>query len=310
MSILRINQKRGAKGPRPSLGLLALSEFWGSWYTKTMIINQTLCVLLAVMGSNRNAQAGSVTPHEAPVLAMVGFPSPTLDANHLNWMFDRAMMGIKQVATPPNSKHQTNVSVVKHEDIVGLPKEYPIEVPIPASTRIYRHAFMGFASHPELTDRYDPQIIKYAAIYHLDPRLIKAVIAAESAFHENARSPKGARGLMQIVPRTASYFGVSSSRLYFGDDNISAGSAYLASLFGNILKKLGLSGASLENVPSWVIERVIAAYHAGPRFLRNRKLYRSTREYVKKVMTFYHSPVSQIRNAQQTSPLTELLTQL
>jgi hypothetical protein len=275
-----------------------------------MIIHRYLGVLLVVVGATLDAGAGTIPNREAPVLAMVGFTNPVLDVNQLNWMFDRALTQVERVVAAPKEKAQPKVWPIKQKNIIGLPKESYLNIPIPMALKVYNHAFQDFTSHPKLTDRYDREILKYAALYHLDPRLIKAVIAAESGFHERARSPKGARGLMQVVPRTASYFGVSSSQLFFGADNILAGSAYLASLFGHILKQLGLQGASLEDIPSWVIERVIAAYNAGPRFLHNRKLYRSTRNYIKKVMIFYRSPVSEIRNAPQLSSLAQLLAKL
>ena len=60
--------------------------------------------------------------------------------------------------------------------------------------------------------RLAPAIQQVAIAYQLEPALLHAVISAESAYNPQARSPKGARGLMQLMPDTARRFGVSRSR--------------------------------------------------------------------------------------------------
>ena len=254
-----------------------------------------LSFVIALSPQIAHSQKGNAVG-KAPILAMAGFTPPDIDVNRLNWMFDREITKIQGPVPAPKPQVSPKKVLDKPINFIGLPREHFLKIPPPPVFTRYGRLFSQFTSHPQKTDQYDPIIIKYASIYHLDPRLIKSVIAAESGFNENAVSARGARGLMQVVPRTASHFGISSYRLFFGDDNIAAGSAYLANLFANILKKLGLTGAKARHLPNWVVARVIAAYHAGPRFLRSRWLYRSTREYVRKVMLFYHSPVSQIRN--------------
>jgi hypothetical protein len=62
------------------------------------------------------------------------------------------------------------------------------------------------------------------------PRLVKAVIAAESAFNPNAVSPKGAGGLMQIMPATAKDLGLTKEQRFDPDKNVEAGSRYLKQL--------------------------------------------------------------------------------
>jgi len=63
-----------------------------------------------------------------------------------------------------------------------------------------------------------------------EPRLVKAVIAAESAFNPNAVSPKGAGGLMQIMPATAKDLGLTKEQRFDPDKNVEAGSRYLKQL--------------------------------------------------------------------------------
>jgi len=63
-----------------------------------------------------------------------------------------------------------------------------------------------------------------------EPRLVKAVIAAESAFNPNAVSPKGAGGLMQIMPATAKDLGLTKEQRFDPKKNVEAGSRYLKQL--------------------------------------------------------------------------------
>ena len=70
---------------------------------------------------------------------------------------------------------------------------------------------------------------------------------------------------------------------------------YLAYLFARAWKRYHLRGVAFSKVPAWLLQRIVAAYNAGPRFLTRRHLYRQTREYVRNVLLFYRSPVTELR---------------
>lgn len=109
--------------------------------------------------------------------------------------------------------------------------------------------------------------------YAVDPQLVMAVIAVESAFNPNAVSPKKAQGLMQLMPGTAERFGVR--RVFDPAENIRGGLAYLRWLL-----------AYFEGD----VKLVLAAYNAGERAVeryRGIPPYAETRAYVKKISLLY-----------------------
>ncbi|MDX6770955.1 MAG: lytic transglycosylase domain-containing protein [Elusimicrobiota bacterium] len=152
------------------------------------------------------------------------------------------------------------------------------------------------------TSGYDALIRRYARRCGLDARLVKAVIAGESEFSRRATSRAGARGLMQVMPATAREVGVAPERLYSAEANIRAGTAYLARLFARAWRRYHLKGVDYRLAPAWVVQRVLAAYNAGPRFLARRRLYRQTRDYVAKVLSFYRSTLTELPEAVEARP--------
>ena len=107
----------------------------------------------------------------------------------------------------------------------------------------------------------------------LDPELVLAVVAVESGFRPQAVSPKGAQGLMQLMPATAASLGVEDA--FDPAQNLDGGARHLGEL-------LTLYGGD--------VVRALAAYNAGAGAVeRHRGVppYRETRAYVKKVLERY-----------------------
>ena len=77
---------------------------------------------------------------------------------------------------------------------------------------------------------YYPIINKYASATNLEPGLVKSIVSVESKGNPNAVSPKGAVGLMQLMPDTAKMYGVAGKDLFDPDKNIQAGMMHLAKM--------------------------------------------------------------------------------
>lgn len=119
-------------------------------------------------------------------------------------------------------------------------------------------------------ENLDPIITEAASRYGVRPDLVRAIIQVESGFNPVAVSRVGARGLMQLMPRTAAHLGASD--LFDPQQNIFAGVKYLSMLLDRFDGNVALA---------------VASYNAGPnavgRFRGRIPPFRETRGYVKKV---------------------------
>jgi soluble lytic murein transglycosylase-like protein len=124
--------------------------------------------------------------------------------------------------------------------------------------------------------RLDGLIRQNGSRHGVDPLLIFLVMEQESHFNSRAVSPKGARGLMQLMPGTAARFGVR--RPHDAAQNISAGTRYLKQLLTRFNNRVDL---------------VLASYNAGEgavaKYGNKVPPYRETRNYVKKISFKYKS---------------------
>lgn len=129
------------------------------------------------------------------------------------------------------------------------------------------------APEPVLTSR---EIVEQAALRHgLQPEFVLSLASVESAFNPRAVSPKGATGLMQLMPGTAAELGVDPAN---PAENADGGTRYL--------KQLLLKYQNSKDP----VRMALAAYNAGPGAVdRYRSIppYRETQQYVEKVVQRY-----------------------
>ena len=130
--------------------------------------------------------------------------------------------------------------------------------------------------------------------HNVDPRLVKAVIAAESGWNPLAISPKGAVGIMQLMPKTATDMGVGNR--YNPEENIEGGIKYLKHLLERFKGNLTMA---------------LAAYNAGParvEKVRGVPSIPETVNYVRKVMNTYSGGPETIWSPPGDSPRIRMVT--
>jgi len=125
--------------------------------------------------------------------------------------------------------------------------------------------------------------------YRIDPDLISSVIHAESNFNARAVSPKGAQGLMQLMPKTASQLGVANP--FDPQANVDGGTKYLRELIERY---------------NFDLVKALAAYNAGPQRVAQYggvPPYRETRAYVARIVRdFNKKKLAQQKLAQKSVP--------
>jgi soluble lytic murein transglycosylase-like protein len=128
--------------------------------------------------------------------------------------------------------------------------------------------------HVKKSERlYQPIILKAANRYQVDPAIVKAIIMAESSYNPKAVSKRGAKGLMQLMPKTAMEMGVKD--IFNPEHNINGGVRY----YKKLLKEVNGD-----------IKLALAAYNAGLRTVKKHNgipPFKATRYYIKKVFKYY-----------------------
>ena len=197
----------------------------------------------------------------APLCARAGAVYSYVDADGVVRVFDESS---EEYARLKHRKPRSNGR------IVSTPRVHRIEIgervtPAQAVVRWNRSG-----------KDYDPHVRTAAVKYDLPAALIKAVMAAESAFNPRAVSRRGAQGLMQLMPETARQLSVGD--VFDPAQNIDGGARYLRLLWTQYDGDLF---------------RTLSAYNAGPEAVRRAagKVPRiaETQDYVKRVLALYQA---------------------
>ncbi|HSI06232.1 MAG: transglycosylase SLT domain-containing protein [Myxococcota bacterium] len=196
-----------------------------------------------------------------------------------------------QVGTPVNITPELVTAFARRAIEVGLPLNAQALAPLDpmrldtSSDRLnYNQAravselFIRMLRGSRINDTtYDRLIIRYARQYNLEPELVKAFMAIESDFSPNLTSSAGARGLMQVMPDTASFVGMTSTT--DPEQNIHAGVRYLAYLSERFGGDLVYMAAGYNSGPNRVarnggVPPIQETYDYVRRFLAHYSYYR------------------------------------
>jgi soluble lytic murein transglycosylase-like protein len=164
------------------------------------------------------------------------------------------------------------LGVPAHLDINAVSR--PFGFSAPAAPAIEPPLESSLRPNPKKPVDTDTMIRKAAKKHRVPVAFVKSIVAAESNFDCKAVSPKGAIGLMQLMPKTALEYGADPS---IPEQNIDAGTRYLRVLMDRYGKHHNC------------LTRVIAAYNAGPGNVdryRGVPPFRETRGYVVRVLSY------------------------
>lgn len=179
-------------------------------------------------------------------------------------VFDESSEEYARLARKPGAKARSRGR------IVSTPQVHRIEI----QERI-APAEAGYRWNKSGKD-YDPHVQAAATKYDLPPALIKAVMAAESAFNPRAVSRRGAQGLMQLMPETARMLAVAD--VFDPAQNIDGGARYLRQLW------IQYQGDLFQT---------LSAYNAGPEAVRRSggqvPRIAETQDYVRRVLALYQA---------------------
>lgn len=145
---------------------------------------------------------------------------------------------------------------------------------------------------------YSETIVEEADQYDIDPLLVCAMVKSESNFDPNAESAVGAKGLMQLMPDTASWLAEKNgieydeAMLYDADYNIRMGCLYLSTLLehwdGNVVEAVASYNGGHGNVDKWVSGGVWDGTEEDIGSIP----FAETRTYTKKVMNCYENYIN------------------
>lgn len=166
------------------------------------------------------------------------------------------------------AKPEPEEPVPSQTEIIPEPRE-----PVPSQTETMPEKILPLVKGMEAERLYHSIIIEAANRYQVDPAIVKAIIMAESSYNPKAVSKKGAKGLMQLMPKTAAELGVKDS--FNPVYNINGGVRYYKKMLNQFNGDVKLA---------------LAAYNAGSRKVKKYQgipPFKATRYYIKKVFKYY-----------------------
>lgn len=219
------------------------------------------------------AKMGEESTGNLSDLRLVGY---TYYTDYLRWQQDQTRKAQAKAAEKQRlrelASRKTQAPVSRHSDTPNL-------------LGAYSGAIKSF--NPSLSisqaQTLAQSILGFSARYKVDPRLVCAVILAESHFRPSATSRAGAQGLGQLMPSTARGLGVSNA--YDPVQNIYGSTRYIRSMLDRVVGKSDWNSLTFND-----LALALAAYNAGPGAVKKHggiPPYKETRNYVSKVTSIY-----------------------
>jgi len=236
------------------------------------------------------------------MIAVVFVPCLYGNQKHIEQEVGKSMVS-SQLSTSVNIEpRQIAPMEPKADPSLGEMLDEPTGVEIPPSLR-EEHPTRSpernlLSVHAKKTEALlQPIILRAANRYQVDPALIKAIIMAESSYNPKAISRRGAKGLMQLMPKTAEVLGVGDS--FNPEQNINAGVRHFKGLLDRYKGDVRLA---------------LAAYNAGSRKVRKYRgvpPFKATHYYIRKVLEYhqyYREKMASGRRGVSTRPYSSLST--
>lgn len=173
---------------------------------------------------------------------------------------------------PQEASSGLSPEILQHVSLGTIPLEDPT-APAPAIKALLKHLKQVEAFDLTAKVRLDPLVKKYARKHGVDEKLVRIVLRQESGGNPLAVSPKGAMGLMQLMPETAESLGVQNA--FDPEENVAGGVKYLKHCLGRFQQDIVLA---------------LAAYNAGPEAVEKYggvPPYQETENYVAKITAAY-----------------------
>jgi len=217
---------------------------------------------------------------------------PPAGAQIYTYVDEKGVVHFTNVPTKPTNKVTPKALAEFKKQLQQTKRRFYMSVSTPSVYRSFAYVPAGYySSYSSYTSSYqssmkpiyrgtnpnekvfEPYINEIAVEHGVDPKLVKAVIRAESAFNPSAVSPKGAMGLMQLMPGTAMDMGVQDP--YHPIQNLRGGVGYLKEMLRLFNNDLVLA---------------LAAYNAGPNAVKQYggvPPYEETQQYIQRVLQYY-----------------------